>query len=54
MPIVRLGVVRAGSWPSVSPVHVVTLASLWGIFIRFVAPVAVTIAFLHAIGWLKL
>ena len=37
-----------------SPVHVVTLASLWGIFIRFVSPVAVMIAFLHAIGWLKL
>ncbi|MDD5596416.1 MAG: sodium-dependent transporter [Victivallaceae bacterium] len=26
--------------------HVLTLASLWGIFIRFVAPVAITIAFL--------
>jgi len=37
-----------------SPIHVVTLASLWGIFIRFISPVAVMIAFLHAIGWLKL
>jgi len=35
-------------------VHVVTLASLWGIFIRFISPVAVLIAFLHTIGWLKL
>lgn len=26
--------------------HVLTLASLWGIFIRFIAPVAITIAFL--------
>ena len=26
--------------------HILTLASLWGIFIRFVAPVAITIAFL--------
>ncbi|QSH41932.1 sodium-dependent transporter [Lentisphaerota bacterium ZTH] len=33
--------------------HVLTLASLWGIFIRFVAPVAITIAFLHEVGWLK-
>jgi len=34
--------------------HVLTLASLWGIFIRFVSPVAVLIAFLHTIGWLDL
>ncbi|MCP3966993.1 MAG: sodium-dependent transporter [Lentisphaerae bacterium] len=33
--------------------HVLTLASLWGIFIRFITPVAVTIAFLHQIGWLN-
>lgn len=32
--------------------HVLTLASLWGIFIRFVSPTAVLIAFLHTIGWL--
>lgn len=37
-----------------SGVHVLTLASLWGIFIRFISPVAVMIAFLHTIGWLKL
>ncbi len=32
--------------------HVLTLASLWGIFIRFISPTAVLIAFLHTIGWL--
>lgn len=37
-----------------SGVHVLTLASLWGIFIRFISPVAVLIAFLHTIGWIKL
>ena len=35
-----------------SEVHVVTLASLWGIFIRFISPIAVLIAFLNIIGWL--
>ncbi len=35
-----------------SDVHVITLASLWGIFIRFVSPVAVMVAFLNTIGWL--
>lgn len=37
-----------------SDVHVLTLASVWGMFIRFISPVAVLIAFLHTIGWLKL
>ncbi|MBU1694161.1 MAG: sodium-dependent transporter [Verrucomicrobia bacterium] len=37
-----------------SEIHVITLASLWGIFIRFISPVAVLIAFLHTIGWLDL
>jgi NSS family neurotransmitter:Na+ symporter len=37
-----------------SPVHVLTLASLWGIFIRFISPVAVLVAFLHTVGWIKL
>ena len=32
--------------------HVITLASLWGIFIRFVSPVAVMLTFLYTIGWL--
>jgi len=36
------------------PRHVITLASLWGIFIRFISPVAVAIAFLNTIGWLNL
>ncbi len=36
-----------------SPVHVLTLASLWGIFIRFISPAAVLLAFLHTIGWIK-
>ena len=36
------------------PRHVITLASLWGIFIRFISPVAVLIAFLNTIGWLDL
>lgn len=34
--------------------HPLTLASLWGIFIRFVCPVAILITFLHTIGWLNL
>ncbi len=34
--------------------HVLTLAAIWGIFIRFVSPVAITIAFLHLIGWMKI
>jgi len=34
--------------------HPFTLASLWGIFIRFICPVAILIAFLHTIGWLNL
>jgi len=37
-----------------SPIHVLTLASLWGIFIRFISPVAVLIAFLYTIGWLTI
>ncbi len=37
-----------------SEVHVFTLASLWGVFIRFVAPVFVLIVFLWKIGWLTL
>lgn len=36
-----------------SDVHVVTLASLWGVFIRFISPVAIMIAFLHTVGWLE-
>ena len=35
-----------------SDVHVLTLASLWGIFIRFFSPVAVMIAFLNAVKWI--
>jgi NSS family neurotransmitter:Na+ symporter len=34
--------------------HVWTLAALWGIFIRFISPVAVLIAFLHTIGWINI
>ena len=37
-----------------SPDHVWTLASVWGIFIRFFSPLAVLIAFLYKVGWLKL
>ncbi len=33
--------------------HVLTLAAVWGIFIRFITPVLVTIAFLHTLGWIK-
>lgn len=36
-----------------SDVHVLTLASLWGFFIRFITPVAVAIAFMHTIGWIS-
>ncbi|MGD9873268.1 MAG: sodium-dependent transporter [Kiritimatiellia bacterium] len=35
-----------------SNIHVFTLASLWGIFLRFISPVAVMIAFMNTIGWL--
>jgi NSS family neurotransmitter:Na+ symporter len=34
--------------------HIWTLASLWGIFIRFVSPVAVLVAFFYTIGWIDL
>lgn len=34
--------------------HPLTLATLWGIFIRFICPVAILITFLHTIGWLNL
>ena len=37
-----------------NPHQVLTLAALWGIFIRFISPVAITIAFLHLIGWMKI
>ncbi|MDP6848545.1 MAG: sodium-dependent transporter [Kiritimatiellia bacterium] len=37
-----------------SDVHVLTLGSVWGIFIRFISPIAVIIAFLHTVGWLEL
>jgi len=37
-----------------SDIHVLTLASLWGIFLRFISPVAITIAFLFTIGAIKL
>jgi len=33
-------------------VHALTLASLWGTFVRFVCPVAILVTFLHTIGWL--
>ncbi|HOK04276.1 MAG TPA: sodium-dependent transporter [Victivallales bacterium] len=36
-----------------SDVHVLTLASLWGIFIRFISPLAILVAFLHSIGWIE-
>lgn len=36
-----------------SPVHVLTLAAVWGIFIRFISPLAIMLAFLHTIGWLR-
>ena len=34
--------------------HALTLAAVWGIFIRFIAPVLVTIAFLHTLGWISI
>lgn len=34
--------------------HPLTLASMWGVFIRFVCPVAILVTFLHTIGWLNL
>ena len=37
-----------------SEVHVLTLASIWGFFIRFVAPFFVLLVFLQGIKWLKL
>jgi NSS family neurotransmitter:Na+ symporter len=36
-----------------SPDHVWTLASIWGVFIRFLSPLAVLIAFFYTVGWLK-
>jgi NSS family neurotransmitter:Na+ symporter len=37
-----------------SSTHPLTLASMWGIFVRFICPVAILITFLHTIGWLNL
>lgn len=37
-----------------SEIHVLTLATLWGIFLRFISPVAITIAFLFTIGAIKI
>jgi NSS family neurotransmitter:Na+ symporter len=36
-----------------SDIHVFTLASLWGFFIRFISPIAVIIAFLYTVGWIS-
>jgi len=33
--------------------HPLTLASLWGVFVRFVCPVAILVTFLHAIGLIQ-
>lgn len=33
--------------------HTFTLAMIWGIFIRFLSPIGIVVAFLHSIGWLK-
>lgn len=35
-------------------VHALTLASVWGIFVRIVCPIAILITFLHTVGWLRL
>ncbi|MDO5566519.1 MAG: sodium-dependent transporter [Planctomycetia bacterium] len=32
--------------------HIFTLAIIWGIFVRFISPVAIIVAFLNSIGWL--
>lgn len=37
-----------------SEYHVLTLAAVWGIFIRFITPVLVTIAFFHTLGWISI
>ncbi|RMD73822.1 MAG: hypothetical protein D6820_17945, partial [Lentisphaerae bacterium] len=36
-----------------SSVHVLTLASIWGLCIRFISPIAILIAFLNIIGVIK-
>ncbi len=33
--------------------HTLTLATIWGIFVRFISPVAVVVVFLRSIGWLN-
>ncbi len=33
--------------------HSFTLAMIWGIFVRFFAPVGIMVVFLHSIGWLN-
>lgn len=35
-------------------VHALTLASVWGVFVRIVCPIAILITFLHTVGWLRL
>jgi len=37
-----------------SRTHALTLASLWGVFVRFVCPVAILVTFLHIIGVIDL
>lgn len=37
-----------------SEYHVLTLAAVWGIFIRFITPILVTIAFLYTVGWISI
>lgn len=37
-----------------APVHVWTLATVWGVFIRFISPTAVLIAFFYTIGWIRM
>lgn len=37
-----------------SSVHPLTLASLWGVFVRFICPVAILVTFLHIVGLINL
>ena len=34
--------------------HSFTLGMIWGIFVRFIAPIGIVIVFLHSIGWLDI
>lgn len=48
------GLDRDGNYGNERRHSLLTLAMLWGITIRFIAPILVAVAFLSGIGWIRL